>query len=95
MEFAAVFAVIFLLVFAAAMLAFLLWNALRSGCTGTFDIYVKPSEDLEDLIICAQHDTYIGVIYIIADENNESLRELSERLSQKYDNVKVINKSDW
>lgn len=91
MEFLGAFAVIFLLTFAAAMLAFLLWNALRSGYAGKFDIYVKPDENLESFIIHARRDAYIGAIYIISDGGCV----LAEELSEKYENVKVVGKTDW
>ncbi len=90
MEFLGAFAVIFLLIFAAAMLAYLLWNALKSGCTETFDIYVKFGEDLESFIIHARRDAYIGEIKIIADKSSEI--EPAKQLSEKYDNVKVVGK---
>ncbi|MCH5207625.1 MAG: hypothetical protein J1F04_01970 [Oscillospiraceae bacterium] len=88
MEFLGAFAVIFLLVFAAAMLAYLLWNALRSGCTEKVDVYVKPCENLESFIIHASRDAFIGVIYIISDGENEQ----AERLSEKYPGVKIVEK---
>lgn len=90
MEFLGAFAVIFLLVFAAAMLAFLLWSALKSGYTGTFDIYVKLDENIESFIIHASRDAYIGEIRIISDGESE----LAESLSEKYENVKVVSKTD-
>ncbi len=92
MEFLGAFAVIFMLIFAAAMLAYLLWNALKRGCTETFDIYVKFGEDLESFIIHARRDAYIGEIKIIADKGSESEIKLAEQLSEKYDNVKVVGK---
>lgn len=92
MEFLGAFAVIFLLIFAAAMLAYLLWNALKSGCTETFDIYVKLDENIEGFIIHARRDAYIGEIKIIADKGSESEIELAKQLSEKYDNVKVVGK---
>lgn len=88
MEFLGAFAVIFLLVFAAAMLAYLLWNALRSGCTEKVDVYVKPCENLESFIIHASRDAFIGVIYIISDGENEQ----AKRLSEKYPGVKIVEK---
>lgn len=97
MEFLGAFAVIFLLIFAAAMLAYLLWNMLRSGYAGTFDIYIKPDDNLEQFIIHARRDAYIGDIYIISDgsiSDTEELAELKE-LTEKYENVVVIDKTDW
>ena len=90
MEFIGAFAVIFLLVFAAAMLAFLLWSALRSGCAGRFDVYVKSDENLERFIIHARRNAYIGRIYIISDGSG-----IAGELSKKYKDVKVIDKTDW
>ncbi|MCH5195250.1 MAG: hypothetical protein J1F28_00965 [Oscillospiraceae bacterium] len=89
MEFLGAFAVIFLLVFAAAMLAYLLWNALRSGCTEKVDVYVKPCENLESFIIHASRDAFIGEIYIICGDGCEQ----AKRLSEKYANVKLTGKS--
>ena len=88
MEFLGAFAVIFLLVFAAAMLAYLLWNALRSGCTEKVDVYVKPCENLESFIIHASRDAYIGEIYIMCGDGCEQ----AERLSEKYPGVKIVEK---
>lgn len=90
MEFLGAFAVIFLLVFGMAMLAYLFWNALKSGYAGKFDIYVKFDENIEDFIIHARHDAYIGEIRIITDGDSE----LAESLSEKYENVKVVSKTD-
>ncbi|MCH5203149.1 MAG: hypothetical protein J1F03_00295 [Oscillospiraceae bacterium] len=88
MEFLGAFAVIFLLVFAAAMLAYLLWSALRSGYTQTVDIYVKPCENLESFIIHVQRDAFVGEICIICSEDCEQAKMLSE----KYENVRVVEK---
>lgn len=90
MEFLEAFAVFFLLIFAAAMLAFLLYNALRSGCAERFDVYVKSAENLEQFIICAEKSSYIGEIYIISEGANSD-----KELSEKYKNVKIVGKTDW
>lgn len=88
MEFLGAFAVIFLLIFAAAMLGYLLWSALKSGCTERVDVYVKPCENLEEFIKNARRSDFIGVVYIISDGKSE----LAKSLSEKYDNVMLVGK---
>ncbi len=90
MEFLKAFAVIFLLIFGTAMLAYLFWNALKKGYAGKFDIYVKPDENIEDFIIHIRHDAYIGEIRIISDGKSG----IAESLAEKYENVKAVNKTD-
>ena len=78
-----VFGLMFLAIFGAAMLAEIFCKAIFRSSLRSFDIYVKPSEDLAEFIEHARKSEIIGEINIIDGEADEQAALLAE----KYDNV--------
>ena len=83
MQFLYVFGLMFLAIFGAAMLAEIFCKAIFRSSLRSFDIYVKPSEDLAEFIEHARKSDIIGEINIIDGEADEQ----AVLLAEKYDNV--------
>lgn len=88
MQFIYVFLLMFISIFGLAVLLHLLWSALLDGSVRKFDIYVRNSEDIGELLENIGKNPNIGRVYIIADKPDSGLA----RLSEKYGDVKIIGK---
>lgn len=77
----------FLSIFGAAVLIHLLIKALSDGSSRKFEVFVRNDENIEELLKNLGKNPNIGRVCIIVNNDDGSL----ERLSEKYDDVKIID----
>ncbi len=92
MRFLYVFGLMFISIFGLVMLVKVLAEALKTGCTRRFDIYVKADDNIEEFLNEAKNLPSIGTVNIIVGEDKENLRKL-EQLSEKYTDVKIVKEA--
>lgn len=81
MRFVYVFALMFLAIFGLASLISALYRALVEGAARKFDVYVKKSEHLPELLENLKNNPNIGRVFVFSDspDSLDSAVELSDK----------------
>lgn len=89
MRFLYIFGLMFISIFGLVMLVKVLADALKSGSTRKFDIYVRADEHIGEFLEGIRNNPLIGTVNILAEKDSEEFSRL-EMLPEKYNGVRIV-----